>query len=200
MDGRTAHATRLRTRGQSVTEFALVIPILLLILLTVADFGRYFGTSIQIESIARTAAEVAAQEYVRELAASTDPKRYDLIHAMAWGSACDEGRDLPNATPGSGGSECGGLPTQVCVHDALDASCGTTYNDAGGVPAECQALSGAPPAATLDSQGHAYVEVTVCYRFSSVLPMSIPFLGISLTPLSGNFFIERTRHFTVADY
>jgi len=183
-----------------VTEFALVIPVLLIILLTVADFGRYFAASIQIESMSRTAAEVAAQEYVREVVESTDPKRYDLIHTMAWQSVCDEGRDLPNSSPGSGGSECVDLGTRVCVHDNLDGMCGVVYNASGGVPAECTALSGPTPPNGLDSQGHVYVEVTVCYRFNSVFQMTIPFLDMSLTPLSGNFFIERTRHFTVADY
>jgi hypothetical protein len=198
---RRAPAPRSRTSGQSVTEFALVIPILLLILLTVADFGRYFAASIQVESMSRTAAEVAAQEYVREVAAApSDPRDYDLIHSLAWQSVCDEGRDLPNASPGSGGGECSDLPTRVCVHDGLDAICGSVYNEGSGVAAECTAVAGAPPTAALDSQGHAYVEVTVCYRFSSVLQLTIPFLGISLTPLSGNFFIERTRHFTAADY
>jgi TadE-like protein len=188
-------------RGQALAEFALVIPMLLLILLTVADFGRYFAASISIESMARTSAEIAAQEYVQEEAASLSPKQYGLIHKLAWQSVCDEGHDLPNATPGSGGGECSGLPTLVCVHDTIDPICGTTYNGAGGVPAQCNGLQpGAAPTPTLDSQAHNYVEVRVCYRFNSFFDFTIPFFDISLSPLSGNFYIERTRQFTVADY
>jgi hypothetical protein len=193
--------TRHQEFGQSVVEFALVVPLLLLILLTVSDFGRYFAASISIESMARTAAEVAAQEYVQEVAAATDPKNYALIHRIAWQSVCDEGHDLPNATPGSGGSECVDLPTMVCVHDAIDLTCGDVYNDAGGVPAQCSNMqAGVSPTPSLDSQANSYVEVRVCYRFSTWFQITIPFLDLSLTPLSGDFFIERTRHFTVAEY
>ena len=153
--------------------------------------------------MARTAAEVAAQEYVQEVAAETtpgDPKNYGLIHKIAWQSVCDEGHDLPNVTPGSGGAECGDLPTLVCVHDGIDPQCGTIYNEGGGVPAECSSVQPGSAAPTVDSQSNAYVEVRVCYRFSTFFQITIPFFDMSLTPLSGNFFIERTRHFTVADY
>jgi hypothetical protein len=195
--------TRSSPSGQSVTEFALVVPILLLILLTVSDFGRYFAASISLESMARTAAEVAAQEFVQEYAA--DPlatPSYALIHKTAWQSVCDEGHDLPNMTPGSGGNECSDLPTMVCVHDGVDPTCGAVYNDGGSLPpAQCGALQpGAAPAPTRDSQAHVYVEVRVCYRFSSFFQLTIPFFDISLTPLSGDFYIERARQFTVADY
>lgn len=194
-------APRSNERGQSLAEFALVVPLLLLLLLTVADFGRYFAASISIESMARTAAEVAAQQYVQEVAAGTDPKNYALIHRIAWQSVCDEGHDLPNAVPGSGGAECSDLPTLVCVHDAIDPTCGTTYNDGSGVPSQCLLLqAGAAPTTAADSQTHAYVEVRVCYRFSTFFEITIPFLDLTLTPLSGDFFIERARSFTVADY
>ncbi|MEW5992556.1 MAG: TadE/TadG family type IV pilus assembly protein [Chloroflexota bacterium] len=182
-----------------MAEFALVIPILLILLLTVADFGRYFATAISLESMARTAAEVAAQEYVQEVATSVEPKNYALIHRMAWQSVCDEGHDLPNSTPGSGGGECVDLPTMVCVHDGIDPTCGATYNEGAGVPTECAAVL-SPPSPTVDSQLHAYVEVRVCYRFSSVFQLTIPLLDLNIAPLSGNFFIERARSFTVADY
>ena len=188
-----------------MAEFALIVPVLLVILLTVSDFGRYFATSISIESMARTAAEVAAQEYVQEWGATIVPSAnasdYALIHKTAWQSVCDEGHDLPNATPGSGGSECSDLPTMVCVHDGFDPTCGTVYNDGGGVPAQCGTLQpGAAPAPAVDSQTHPFVEVRVCYRFSSFFQFTIPFLDLSVTPLSGDFYIERTRSFTVADY
>jgi hypothetical protein len=114
---------------------------------------------------------------------------------------CDEGHELPNATPGSGGGECSDLPTMVCVHDAIDLTCGTFYNDGAGVPTECASFQpAATPASTVDSQSHVFVEVRVCYRFSSVFQFTIPFFDLSLTPLSGNFYIERARSFTVADY
>ncbi len=199
---RPRRSTGREGRGQSLTEFALVIPILLFVLLTIGDFGRFFATGITIESTARTAAEVAAQEYLAEVEAGVVLPDYDyaLIHRAAWQSVCDETRGQPNMTPSSGGAQCDGIPTMVCVHDTNDPTCGTVYNDASGVPAGCSSFSGGTPGTTKDGQSHVYVEVRVCYRFSTLLKVDLPFIGGVLSPLSGDYYIERTRTFTVADY
>ncbi len=192
--------SRKRSRGQSVTEFALVIPFLLVILLTVADFGRYFAASLNIESIARTAAEVSAQEYVRAVP-SLSGYDYNALHGYAWQSVCDEAKGLPNVTYNGPATECTGIPTLVCVHDGIDPICATGYNVAGGVPPECSVMTDTiSNIQTGGSEQSKYVEVRVCYRFSTIFAFSIPFVGGDLTPLSGNFFIQKIRTFTVADY
>lgn len=187
----------------------MILPLLLVLLLTVADFGRIFSAGIVIESAARAAAEVAAAEYLTEANRVIPPNPigavgYAAIHRAAWLSVCDEASSLPNASSGSGGSQCAGLPTVVCVHDNTDPNCSTMYNAAGGVPSGCATLSGPPPTnlqvAESTGQKWAYVEVRVCYRFSSVLRMDIPFIGGTLSPLGGDFFIEKSRIFTVANY
>ena len=189
-------ATHGRSAGQSVAEFALVVPFLLIILLTVADFGRYFAASLNVESIARTAAEVSAQEYLR--AGTTN---YAAIHGYAWQSVCDEAKGLANVTYNGPATECDGIPTLVCVHDGVDPSCSTAYNAGSGVPAACTVIS--DPISNAQTGGtelSKYVEVRVCYRFNTVFGFSIPFLGGDLTTLSGNFYVQKVRTFTVADY
>ena len=47
-------------RGQTMVEFVLLLPILLMLLLGVADFGRVFHAGVVIESASRAAAEAAA--------------------------------------------------------------------------------------------------------------------------------------------
>ena len=130
---RAIRRPRRRPRGQSLTEFALVFPLLLVLLLTVADFGRIFAAGITIESAARAAAETAAGQYLTELTrVSPSPiatAGYQRIHDAAWQSICDEASSLPNASPGSGGGQCSGLPTVVCVHDNADSMCASAYND-----------------------------------------------------------------------
>jgi hypothetical protein len=206
---RAPRRRRARPRGQSLTEFALVLPLLLILLLTVVDFGRIFSAGIMIESAARASAETAASQYLTELmrvspaAIATDG--YQRIHDVGWQSVCDEAASLPNATPGSGGGQCAGLPTVVCVHDGADPWCGTAYNDSGGIPGGCSSLgAGALPTNTQvgesGTQSWPYVEVRVCYRFSSVLQLTIPFIGGTLSPLGGDFVIEKTRVFDVTNY
>jgi PKD repeat protein len=59
-------ATRLRThlhsrtRGQSLVEFALVLPIIMLLTLTALDFGRVYLGYINLQNMARIAANFAA--------------------------------------------------------------------------------------------------------------------------------------------
>jgi PKD repeat protein len=52
---------RPRTLGQAVVEFAVVLPIFLLLLLMAIDFGRIFFTYVQVNNAAREAAAYGAQ-------------------------------------------------------------------------------------------------------------------------------------------
>jgi PKD repeat protein len=49
-----------RTRGQSLVEFALVLPILMMLTLTALDFGRVYLGYINLQNMARIAANFAA--------------------------------------------------------------------------------------------------------------------------------------------
>ncbi len=51
---------RRRSRGQSMVEFALVLPILLVLLLIAVDFGRVYLGYINVQNMARIAANEAA--------------------------------------------------------------------------------------------------------------------------------------------
>ncbi len=53
---------RGRHSGQSVVEFALVLPILLLMIVGVGDFGRLYTSAVAVESAAREAADFGAFE------------------------------------------------------------------------------------------------------------------------------------------
>lgn len=46
-----------RAMGQSMVEFALVVPVLLLVVVAIADFGRLYNSMVAVESAAREAAD-----------------------------------------------------------------------------------------------------------------------------------------------
>jgi Flp pilus assembly protein TadG len=191
------------TRGQSLVEFALVLPMLLVMLLGLADFGRVFTAGITLEAAARNGAEAAAQEYVQMVrnqpGGVLDAADFDHLHAVAIDAVCRETETLPDQ------AEAGGvctLPfTAVCVHDGNDVDCG---GEASAAPAECSRVTSAwDPANNGASPGApalAYVEVRVCYQFTTLFNLSelrLPFgWGLSL----GNIWLERDREFAAANY
>jgi hypothetical protein len=197
---------RLSRRGQSLVEFALVLPILIVLLLGIADFGRVFHAGILVESAVRAAAEATAIEYERDPPdplVPGDPAYYQRLHLVAARTACEELKGLPNTTYALSGSNsvCATWPAvATCVHDALDPLCDGTapIGFTSGSPTDCPQMAGGwAPAA--DGQGNDYVEVRVCYRFTTLfdLQFSLPFnAGLSL----GEVFLQRQAYFTVADY
>lgn len=200
-------------RGQSLVEFALLLPLLLVILLGVADFGRVFQAGIVMESATRAAAEAGAIEYLREVAGKDDSyvmpaSSYDRIRDVAVETACSEAQ-LPNADPDTGCT--GGPAITVCIHDraadlAGDPECGG--GNGAPVPPECtDILAPMDPASELDVQAtdanefprDAYVEVRTCYRFTTLfeLNMALPMnTGLDL----GAVYLQRQAVFAVADY
>jgi len=55
------HRARI-TKGQALAEFALVLPILLLIMLFTIDFGRVFSAWLSLNNLARIGANIAAEQ------------------------------------------------------------------------------------------------------------------------------------------
>jgi hypothetical protein len=177
---------------------------LLVLLLGVADFGRVFSAGITLEAATRNGAEAAAQEYLQiarnkyggVLAASD----YTHVHDVALSTVCKESQVLPNAT--GGGGPCTMPLTAVCVHDGADPDCGIEADPS---VSECtlvnQPWSGANAGpAPGGSTPLAYVEVRVCYRFTTLFnlrDLQLPF-GWALS--LGDIYLQRDRQFTVADY
>jgi Flp pilus assembly protein TadG len=195
-------------RGQAVTEFAIMVPLLMVILLAVADFGRVFQAAIVMHSAGRAAAEAAAIEYRRTeearnaLAPGAEAAYFERIHAVASTAACQEARVLGNTTYVEGPPvACATWPAiAVCVHDAnkVDPACGTPSTGFTAGPAECSSLRD-PWATNEDVQAHDYVEVRVCYRFTTLfnLNFTLPMgAGISI----GDIYLQNAGAFIVADY
>jgi hypothetical protein len=187
-------------RGQSLVEFALVFPMLLVLLLGVADFGRVFHAGIVTESAARNSAEAAAQEYLqfRREATAADSADFDRITAMAVAAVCEEAERLPNRQ--MSGSTCTMPVMAVCIHDdPLELTNYTGCSAPGSVPPECsELLSGW---SSLWSPGMLpSVEVRVCYRFDTLVNLRDLQLPLANGLDIGSIWLQKGRVFTVADY
>ncbi|MGH2489331.1 MAG: TadE/TadG family type IV pilus assembly protein [Candidatus Limnocylindria bacterium] len=190
---RGAHITSGDPRGQSLVEFGLVLPLLLVLLIGIADLGRVFASAITLEAATRNAAEAAAQEYVQidpiTPAAGLDSAGYQSLHDRALEVACREAERLPERILGGGGN-CLMPIIGVCVHDdsAGDAGCGS---ESTGAPGECTELAAAWSPARLGPD-LSYVEVRICYQFD--LLISVPLADW------GTVWLQKANVFTVANY
>ena len=101
---------RKRSRGQSVVEFALVVPVLLLLTLTAIDFGRVYLGWINVQQMTRIAANQAA-EHASVWATPGDPTGQKAKYqAKVKNDARLINCTLPNPLPDpviSGGTELG---------------------------------------------------------------------------------------------
>jgi Flp pilus assembly protein TadG len=70
-----------RERGAAAVEFALVLPLLLLLVLGGIDYGIYFSDSMALRDAARTGARTAALDPTVDLAAVEDAVREDAAGA-----------------------------------------------------------------------------------------------------------------------
>jgi hypothetical protein len=202
-----AGGNRSSARGQSMVEFALVLPMLLVLLLGVADFARVFTAGIALEATTRDAAEVGAIQRRNNLPPPpSDPTAFDAyytsLHTLVAQAACREARPLPNTTFQESDGSCPSMPAiRVCVHDGQDPLCGTAIAGFASTGTGCQHLddpwsNSYGDAQTAPDTASFAVEVRICYQFTTLfnlrfaLPMNT---GLSL----GEVWLERTRSFVI---
>lgn len=104
--GRGAHAQDLRERGANALEFALIAPILILLLLGIVDFGRGYNAQVTLTH--------AAREGARECSFGNDGAAAATAAAGGYGSDPSFGASCDNtcATPGD--------PATVTVNYTFD--------------------------------------------------------------------------------
>lgn len=88
-------------RGAAAVEFALVVPLLLLLVLGIVEFGRAYNIQLQLTA--------AAREGVRAMAITDDPAtaRQATLDALTFGP------DEVEVTPGTAGSCAGNATVSV---------------------------------------------------------------------------------------
>ena len=200
---RPRRSGRRRSTGQSLVEFALIMPILMIVFIAIADVGRIFAAIITIEAAARDAAEATANRYLAtppgpllNPAPAGQSTYYDALHTYAAGVVCAELRDLPSTNYDSATNTCPDMPVvMVCVHDSQDPSCGTLASPGTqSAPADCSTFTPSPGngQGSLPRPRPRLVEVRTCYHFTAIL--NLPLFSL------GDFWLQRTNEFTIPCY
>jgi Flp pilus assembly protein TadG len=148
--------------GQSLTEFALILPVFLLIVLAVADFGRLFNSMVAVEAAAREAADYGSFKSVYWDAAVGNPP---VTTAEMRRRACTaaSGSHLDDYSEPAGTvnhSDCDN-PTMQC---RIEPSSGPDEDCAMYSGTACSDSTTDPPCT---------IHVTLTYTFRPILDVSI---------------------------
>lgn len=189
-----------------MVEFALVLPMLIVLFLGIADFGRVFNAGITLEAVARDAAEVGALQRLRDKPDFSDPAShpayYASLHQLIARTACAESEQLAASPEQVHATDCPRLTAvRACVHDNLDTECGNPIPGFdGAIPGACWETAAGTAAAWSNASGGEvlshWVEVRVCYHFTTLfnLHLSLPLnAGISV----GDVYLQKTRSFVL---
>ena len=155
---RAARSTRRRAGGQSLVEFALLVPLLFLLIVNAVNFGGFFYAWITIANAARVGAQytVMAGATVQSPKPPTAAQVYNLIQADV------------SALPGAGS-----LVVRSCTNNDGTINCTTTG-------------SGSFPDPPADARPEASLYVMswtdVRYTYQPFIPLfSFPGLGLYAT-------------------
>ena len=162
-------------RGQSVVEFALLLPLILIHLIAIVDFARLYTTMLTVESAAREAADYGAFHWYNW----QDTATRDATAAEMERRACIAVSNLPEYS-GSGGT-CFG-PSFFAY--SLDPPPGPSV--------DCS-QNPAPNA------NPCRLTVTLTYDFRLLAPLHVDLFGTSIgVPASLSF--SRDATFALSDY
>jgi Flp pilus assembly protein TadG len=153
----TAGMRRSRSRGQAITEFAIIVPILLLLVVGVSDLGRLYTTMAQTEAGTREAADYGAFQE-----SNWTTQNYAATETEMTRRACLADLGLTDYVGASDGSSCTN-PTVVVTIEGQDqnSACPTA-------PPLPQGLD--PP---------CIIDVQSTYTFNTIL--RLPFIPSTLT-------------------
>jgi hypothetical protein len=174
-------ANRRPSAGQAVVEFALVLPIMVILMLAIIDLARIYTTMLSVESAAREAADFGtfgSQKW--------DDAIYNLpvdgTEAKMRLRACVASSDLPDYVG----------PDDSCTNPSfayeLSGDKGITWG-AYDALLLCDDATREPP---------CWLKVTLTYDFQLFSPLNLEFFGVTLG-LPNSLTFERTSIFPMTD-
>ena len=153
-----------RSAGQSIVEFALVFPVMLVLLLGIIDLARIYTTMMSVESAAREAADYGTTLGAGKWQAGAPQAGTE---AEMRRRACVAASDLPDYAdtdndPATG--NCTNPSFSYCVTTSTGGPCDPFDPTAG-----CEDPLRAPPCA---------VTVTLTEDFHLIAPLNFEFMGV----------------------
>jgi Flp pilus assembly protein TadG len=169
---------RRSERGQSVVEFALILPLLVVIMVAIVDLGRIYTTMLSVESAAREGADYASfgsQKW------ATDDSAASTITELTRRS-CVAASNLPDYVGGT--DTCTNPLVNYCLSNDDGASC-VPYSSG----LDCGNETREPP---------CKVTVTLQYDFHLLVPLNFDILGASYG-LPDTLTFQRFSTYSVTD-
>lgn len=180
---RATRRPRNDSSGQSVVEFALVFPIMVVLLLAIIDFSRVYTTMMSVESAAREAADFGTMYGAGkwDIGSALDDNVAEMQRR-----ACVGASDLPDYKDSDGdpSNGCENPSFSYCVTPAEGAPCGP-INAAD----NCQDPLREPPCT---------VTVTLDYDFHLVAPVNIQLNNLTIG-FPSTIAIQRESTFAITD-
>lgn len=153
-------------RSQSIVEFALVAPVLLMLLFGVVDFGRVIYTYITLNQAVNEGARTAIRDSAL-LPSNADVEAAVRVHAVdvSLANPCPNGPITSNVPPPNQGWIYITEPNPPSTPEAL----APTLEDAPG--GQMWTTSTASCSATNPAHDHAPLQVTIRYNFVPITPL-----------------------------
>lgn len=164
--------------GQSLAEFALIVPVILLLLIGIADLGRVYAAAVAIEAAAREAADYGA--FDREYWTSTNvPVTVAQMRLRACTAAAGSQLSDYETTDPINNSTCSN-PTFTCTleHNGASADCEASGGFTNGI--DCSDPLTDPPCT---------VHVRIDYQYRLIL---------GIPPLPGTVQLRRDSYFRIS--
>jgi len=168
---------RKAVAGQSIVEFSLVVPLLLLMVIAIADFGRMYVSAVAVESATREAADFGAFSSDQWTPANVTVTTDEMLKRAC---VAAKGSHLEGYVGASDGSTCTN-PGFSCTLEwgGSSVDCASSTGSVGGV--DCSIPATEPP---------CIVHVKLDYQFRMFL---------SFPPLPETISIGRDSRFRMQD-
>jgi hypothetical protein len=178
-----ASTSRRTARGQSVVEFAIVAPIMVVLLVAIIDFARVYTTMMSVESAAREAADYGTTFGAGkwQVGVPLDGTVAEMQKRACVASSNLPDYDDPDGDPSNG---CVNPAFSYCVTPTIGGTCGPV-NTAD----TCEIPTREPPCT---------VTVTLTYDFGLFLPINFEILGASIG-LPDTITFQRDSTFAITD-